>query len=162
MRLHLAGCSCKERRKSKNARRRKKEECEATMIRPQKIIRGGPRDSLAVWKDIISHLLPVQKGSLEVERMDGSRPERVQEVQTALLEGEREREKVCWKIMTSTLPAWKLTLPVLRCSSNKSNITEAGEAYSLVWYWKFVAWLLSCDIIESVTREVLWGNFIST
>jgi len=63
------------------------------MIRPQKIIRGGSRDSLAVWKDIISHLLPAQKGSLEVERMDGSRPGRIQEVQTAFLVREREKEK---------------------------------------------------------------------
>ena len=80
-------------RKNEKVRKRKKVECEATMIRPQKIIRGGPRDSLAVWKDIISHLLPVQKGSLEVERMDGSRPGCIQEVRTALLEGERERER---------------------------------------------------------------------
>lgn len=99
------------------------------MIRPQKIIRGGPRDSLAVWKDIISHLLPAQKGSLEVERTDGSRPGRIQEVQTALLEGERE-----WKRKReSSLKNYDINASSLEinasgpdATSNKSNVTEAN------------------------------------
>lgn len=45
-------CSCGEKEKKKREKKRRSErngvKCEAAMIRPQKIIRSGPRDSLAV------------------------------------------------------------------------------------------------------------------
>jgi len=48
---HISRDTVEERKKERRKERRGKRdrvECEATMIRPQKIIRGGPRDSLAV------------------------------------------------------------------------------------------------------------------
>lgn len=74
--------------------------------------------------------ITAQKGSLEVERIDGSRSGRVQEVQTALLEGGKERECL---LKNYDINAFR---PGINASGfavarhNKSNVTEIDEAYS--------------------------------